>query len=96
MVSRCGVYLHRDYGLYELSNEEFEQLVVQICVRWLGPGVTLFAPGKDDGRDGKFSRKANCAEFRKRRGRRSSGLCVTRGPQPAARSRDCQRFAGSP
>jgi hypothetical protein len=21
-----------------------EQLVVKICVRWLGPGVTLFAP----------------------------------------------------
>ena len=51
-------------------------------VRWLGPGVTLFAPGKDGGRDGKFSRKANCAEFRKRRGRRSSGLRVKRGPPP--------------
>src|SRR6266853_877246 len=51
-------------------------------VRWLGPGVTLFAPGKDGGRDGKFSRKANCAEFTKRRGRRSSGLRVKRGPPP--------------
>jgi len=65
--------MRRDYRLYELSNDEFEQLVVQICVRWLGPGVTLFAPGKDGGCDGKISRKANCAEFRKRRGRRSSG-----------------------
>jgi hypothetical protein len=63
--------MRRDYRLYETSNDEFEQLVVQICARWLGPGVTLFAPGKDGGRDGKFSRKANCAEFGKRRGRRS-------------------------
>jgi len=39
--------MRRDYRLYELSNDEFEQLVVQICARWLGPGVTLFAPGKD-------------------------------------------------
>jgi hypothetical protein len=75
--------MRRDDHLYELSNEEFEQLVVQICVRWLGPGVTLFAPGKDGGRDGKFSRKASCAEFKKRRGRRSSGLRVKRGLPPA-------------
>jgi hypothetical protein len=39
-----------DYRLYELSNDEFEQLVVQICVRWLRLGVTLFAPGRDGGR----------------------------------------------
>ena|SRR5215468_10580607 len=29
-----------NYRLYELSNDEFEQLVVQICVRWLAPGIT--------------------------------------------------------
>ena len=75
--------MRRDYRLYELSNDEFEQLVVQICVRRLGPGGPLFAPGKDHGRDGKFSRKANCAEFGKRCGRRSSGLRVKRGPPPA-------------
>jgi hypothetical protein len=38
--------------------------------------------GKDGGRDGKFGRKANCAELRKRRGRRLSGLRVKRGPPP--------------
>jgi hypothetical protein len=38
--------------------------------------------GKDGGRDGKFSPKANCAEFRKRSGRRLSGLRVKRGRQP--------------
>ena len=49
----------RDYRLHELSEAEFERLVVQICVRWLGEGVTPFAPGKDGGRDGKFQGKAN-------------------------------------
>jgi hypothetical protein len=45
----------RDYRLYELTDTEFEGLVVRICVRWLGEGVTPFAPGKDGGRDGKFN-----------------------------------------
>jgi hypothetical protein len=35
--------------------------------------------GTDGGRDGKFPRKANCAELRTRRGRRLSGLRVKRG-----------------
>lgn len=49
----------RDYRLYELSDDEFEKLVVQICTRWLGQGVTPFAQGKDAGRDGKFHGTAN-------------------------------------
>lgn len=49
----------RDYRLYELNDEEFERLVVRICVHWLGAGVTPFATGKDGGRDGKFVGKAN-------------------------------------
>src|SRR5260370_14027407 len=55
----------------------------------LALALPYFAPGKDGGRDGKFSRKANCAEFRKRRGRRSSGLRVKRGPPPG-RQRFCR------
>ena len=52
--------MRRDYRLYELHDDEFERLVVRICVRWLGEGVTPFAPGKDGGRDGKFHGRANC------------------------------------
>lgn len=50
----------RDYRLYELSDAEFEGIVVQICVRWLGQGVTPFAPGRDGGRDAKFHGTAAC------------------------------------
>jgi len=52
--------MRRDYRLYELSESEFEELVVKICVKWLGEGVTPFAPGRDGGRDGKFNGKAEC------------------------------------
>lgn len=51
--------LPRDYRLHELNEDEFEKLVVRICVRWLGEGVTPFARGRDGGRDGKFSGTAN-------------------------------------
>ncbi len=50
----------RDYRLYELSDAEFENLVVQVCIRWLGQGVTPFAPGRDGGRDAKFHGTAQC------------------------------------
>ncbi|HEY2533310.1 MAG TPA: ABC-three component system protein [Xanthobacteraceae bacterium] len=52
--------LSRDYRLYELSDAEFEDVVVRICVRWLGQGVTPFAPGRDGGRDAKFHGTATC------------------------------------
>lgn len=51
--------MRRDYRLYELNTGEFERLTVRISVRWLGEGVTPFAPGRDGGRDGKFNGKAN-------------------------------------
>ncbi|MBN9033861.1 MAG: hypothetical protein J0I23_29130 [Rhizobiales bacterium] len=51
--------LPRDYRLHELNEDEFEKLVVRICVRWLGEGVSPFAKGKDGGRDGKFHGTAN-------------------------------------
>jgi hypothetical protein len=46
--------MKRDYRLYELGSDEFESLMVRICVEWLGEGVIPFAPGPDGGRDGKF------------------------------------------
>lgn len=49
----------RDYRLYELTDHEFEMLIVRICIRWLGEGVRPFAPGRDGGRDGAFHGKAN-------------------------------------
>lgn len=52
--------MRRDFRLYELSDDEFESLVVRICVEWLGQGVSPFAPGKDGGRDGKYHGTAAC------------------------------------
>lgn len=52
--------IQRDYRLHELNADEFEQLVIRICLNWLGQGVSPFAAGKDGGRDGKFKGKANC------------------------------------
>lgn len=44
----------RDFLLYELSDDEFESLVVQIAKLLLGLGVSPFASGRDGGRDAKF------------------------------------------
>jgi len=49
----------RDYRLYDLTDHEFELLIVRICIRWLGEGVRPFAPGPDGGRDGAFHGTAN-------------------------------------
>ena len=54
-----GERMPRDYRLHEINDREFERLVVQICVHWLGEGVQPFADGKDGGRDGKFYGVAN-------------------------------------
>jgi hypothetical protein len=43
------------YRLYELDDHEFEQLAGQLCMVILGTGTVVFAPGKDGGRDGRFS-----------------------------------------
>lgn len=43
-----------NYPLHDLSENEFEQLVVSICEEILGTGTIPFASGKDGGRDGKF------------------------------------------
>lgn len=46
------------FPLHDLHDSEFEKLVVLICRELLGPGVTTFAPGKDGGKDAKFTGKA--------------------------------------
>lgn len=51
--------MRKDFRLYELSNDDFEDLVVKVAADWLGEGITPFAPGRDGGRDGKFTGKAN-------------------------------------
>lgn len=50
----------RRFPLHELSESEFEDLVVAICREILGVGVTGFAPGPDGGRDAYFEGTANC------------------------------------
>ena len=42
------------FPLHELSDNEFEQLVVLICRELMGIGITSFAPGPDGGKDAKF------------------------------------------
>lgn len=49
----------RDYQLYSLSKEGFENLVYHICKILLGDGTVNFAEGRDGGRDAKFIGKAN-------------------------------------
>jgi hypothetical protein len=78
--------MRRDYRLYELNDDEFERLVVCICVRWLGPGVTPFAKGPDGGRDGKFQGTANCFPSEKEP---ISGHCVLQAKHIAAPDKSC-------
>jgi len=44
----------REYPIYELSEDEFEQLINVICQKILGTGVVSFSKGKDGGKDGRF------------------------------------------
>jgi hypothetical protein len=47
------------YPLFNLTDDEFENLVSLICTEILGTGVISFSSGKDGGRDAKFTGKAN-------------------------------------
>lgn len=49
----------RHFPLHDLSEAEFEDLVLAICRELLGVGVTGFAKGPDGGRDGFFEGTAN-------------------------------------
>ncbi len=50
--------MHR-FPLHDLSDTEFEKLVVLICRELMGIGITSFAPGPDGGKDAKFEGAAN-------------------------------------
>lgn len=45
--------------IHDLSDNEFEKLVVLICRELMGIGITSFAPGRDGGKDAKFEGKAS-------------------------------------
>lgn len=49
----------RDYHLHELSDEQFEGLVVHLCRKALGIGTVNFSAGRDAGKDGRFTGTAN-------------------------------------
>lgn len=49
----------RHFPLNELSESEFEDIIVAICRELLGVGVTGFSPGPDGGKDGHFEGTAN-------------------------------------
>ncbi len=44
--------MHIEY--HDLSDKDFERLVVAICIEILGPGVASFCSGKDGSRDARF------------------------------------------
>jgi len=44
-----------DYRLELLDDAKFEDLAISVCRKLLGMGIISFAPGKDGGRDGKFT-----------------------------------------
>jgi len=48
-----------DYKLELLNDQDFENLINRICQSLLGMGVVAFSPGKDGGRDGKFTGTSN-------------------------------------
>ncbi len=54
------IYVMMRYPLYNMTSDDFENLVVLICHYILGAAVSPFAKGKDGGKDGKFVGKANC------------------------------------
>lgn len=46
--------MQRTFPIHDLSHDEFEALVVAICLHILGIGTVVFATGKDGGRDAAF------------------------------------------
>jgi hypothetical protein len=42
------------FDYHDLAETQFEALVVALCTRILGPGVSPFSSGKDGDRDGRF------------------------------------------
>jgi hypothetical protein len=50
----------RIYPLHYLNEQDFEHLSILICNKILGAATISFAKGKDGGKDGRFTGKANC------------------------------------
>jgi hypothetical protein len=50
----------RIYPLHHLNDQEFEKLSILICNKILGAATIPFAKGKDGGKDGRFTGRANC------------------------------------
>lgn len=51
--------MKRTFPFHDLSDDEFEQLIVHMCMKVLGMGTVVFAKGRDGGRDGSFNGTAN-------------------------------------
>jgi hypothetical protein len=47
------------FSFHNLDDQEFEDLVAQICMETLGMGTVVFTKGRDGGRDGRFTGTAN-------------------------------------
>ncbi len=47
------------YRLYDIDSDLFENLVSLICSKILGAGTSVYAKGRDSGKDGSFEGKAN-------------------------------------
>ena len=50
----------RKFPLHYLNEDDFENLIILICNKILGVATIHFAKGKDGGKDGRFTGKANC------------------------------------
>ncbi|MDR2556002.1 MAG: hypothetical protein LBC64_11345 [Fibromonadaceae bacterium] len=50
----------RIYPLHDLNEQDFENLSILICSKILGAATIPFAKGKDGGKDGRFTGRANC------------------------------------
>ncbi len=48
------------FPLYNLHEDKFEKLAILICNKILGSATIPFSKGRDGGKDGRFTGKANC------------------------------------
>ncbi|MEU2004506.1 NACHT domain-containing protein [Rhodococcus sp. NPDC019627] len=48
-----------DYDINQLGDRSFEQLVVSLCAKFLGPGIQVFGDGPDGGREATFDGPIN-------------------------------------
>jgi hypothetical protein len=48
------------YRYEDLYDQQFEELVIEVCAELLGSGIQPFSSGKDGGRDARFVGAARC------------------------------------